>query len=171
MMLGILCHNPHLITDLDANTTPNAPLRCLSAVSLYGILDRLSFLRTGFPGADLMLECYGGLAALEEQVGPELAITPMDLDFERHPPSFLVAGECDRLCESTRLCASRLAAGSGTVSSKIYPGEIHGFFSMSWRPHYADLKADVLDFVETHDATGLAETGERDLDVGAEVGP
>ncbi len=171
MMLGILCLNPHLITDLDGDPKADAPLRCLSAVSLYGILDRLSFLRTGFPGADLMLECYAGLAAFEEQVEPDLAITPMDLDFESHPPSFLIAGENDRLCESTRLCAARLAAGSGTVSSKIYPGEIHGFFSMPWRPHYAELKADVLKFVEAHDALGMAATGERGVDVGAEVGP
>jgi acetyl esterase/lipase len=118
-----------------------------------------------------MLECYAGLAAFEEQVGPDLAITPMDLDFDSHPPSFLIAGENDRLCESTRLCASRLAAGSGTVSSKIYPGEIHGFFSMPWRPHYVELKADVLKFVEAHDALGMAATGERGLDVGVEVGP
>jgi len=158
MMLGILCHNPHLITDLNGDPTANAPLRCLSAVSLYGILDRLSWLRTGFPGADLMLECYAGLAAFEEQVGPDLAITPMDLDFESHPPSFLIAGEKDRLCESTRLCASRLAQGTGAVSSKIYAGEIHGFFSMSWRPHYAELKIDVLKFVQAHDSLGIEAT-------------
>ena len=70
MMLGILCSNPHLITDLNGEPTPEAPLRCRSVVSLYGILDRLSWLRTGFPGANLMLECYAGRAAFEEQVGP-----------------------------------------------------------------------------------------------------
>lgn len=160
MMLGILCANPDLISDLKADAAADAPLRCLSAVSLYGILDRLSFVQTGFPGADLMLECYAGLTAFEEQVGPELAITPMDLDFERHPPSFLIAGEHDRLCESTRLCAAWLAEGSGTVSSKIYPGEIHGFFSMSWRPHHAELKTDVLEFLEVHDVLTQASTSE-----------
>jgi acetyl esterase len=167
MMLGILCSNPHLITDLNGEPTPEAPLRCRSVVSLYGILDRMSWLRTGFPGANLMLECYAGRAAFEEQVGPDLAITPLDLDFDGHPPSFLIAGEKDRLCESTRLCAERLAARSGTVSSKIYAGEIHGFFNMTWRPRYAELKTDVLEFLEAHDALGETATGESAVEARA----
>jgi acetyl esterase/lipase len=108
-----------------------------------------------------MLECYAGSGAFEEQVGPDLAITPMDLEFERHPPSFLIAGEKDRLCESTRLCAARLASGSGVVASKIYEGEIHGFFSMRWRPRYAELRSDVLAFLEAHDLPAEAGTLEQ----------
>lgn len=151
MMLGILATNPRLIPDLGERAPATAPVSVASVVSLYGVLDRLSWLRTGFPGAELMLHCYGGPAAFGEQVGPELAFTPMDLEFEAHPPSFLAVGSRDRLCESTRILAKRLEGGSSTVVSKIYEGEIHGFFSMSWRPCYAELKTDVLAFLRTHD--------------------
>lgn len=167
MMLGIFCSNSHLIADLNGDPAARAALRCRSVVSLYGVLDRLTWLQTGFPGADLMLECYAGSGAFEEQVGPDLAITPMDLEFETHPPSFLIAGEKDRLCESTQVCAARLASGSGVVTSKIYEGEIHGFFSMGWRPGYAELKLDVLAFLEAHDLPAEAGTLEQSTEVSA----
>lgn len=157
MMLGIFSTNPELIANLREEGVTDAPMKCCSVVSLYGVLDRLSWLQTGFPGADLMLECYAGRAAFGETVGPGLAITPMDLEFETHPPTFLVAGSKDRLCESTRICARRLEAGPGIIASKIYEGEIHGFFSMPWRPCYSDLKRDVLAFLEAHDP--LVRTG------------
>jgi acetyl esterase len=162
MMLGILSANPPLIKDLKHGAVveagADAPIGCCSVVSLYGVLDRLSWMEHRFPGADLMLECYGGRAVLEEKVGPELAITPMDLEFETHPPSFLVAGSKDRLAESTRICARRLEAGPGIVSSKIYEGEPHGFFNMSWRPASSELKSAVLAFLGAHDPLGTADT-------------
>ena len=108
-----------------------------------------------------MLECYGGQAALEETVGPELRITPMDLEFESHPPSFLVAGSKDRLAESTRILAKRLEAGTGIVRSKIYEGEMHGFFNMSWRPASSELKRDVLAFLEAHDPFATGSNDQR----------
>jgi acetyl esterase len=150
MMLAIFSANPHLVRDLGNGPVAEAPMGCRSVVSLYGVLDRLSWLEHGFPGVDLMLECYGGLAVFEERVGPELSITPMDLEFEAHPPSFLIAGSKDRLGESTRICAKRLEAGPGIVASKIYEGEPHGFFNMSWRPASSELKGDVLAFLEAH---------------------
>jgi acetyl esterase len=159
MMLAIFSANPELMANLGDEAFAGVPVGCCSVVSLYGVLDRLSWLRAGFPGADLMLECYGGHAAFEEGVGPGLAITPMDLEFDTHPPSFLIAGSKDRLCESTRICVRRLEAGTGVVESKIYQGEIHGFFSMQWRPCHAELKRDVLAFLEAHDpfiGTGTA---------------
>lgn len=151
MMLAIFSANPHLLQDLSCEAIAAAPLGCCSVVSLYGVLDRLSWLDHGFPGASLMLECYGGPAALEEKVGPELRITPMDLEFDAHPPCLLIAGSRDRLSESTRICAKRLEAGPGIVSSKIYEGEPHGFFNMSWRRASSELKNDVLAFLEAHD--------------------
>jgi len=36
----------------------------------------------GFPSAALMLESYAGPEALAEEVGPEFAVTPMDLEFD-----------------------------------------------------------------------------------------
>jgi acetyl esterase len=161
MMLGIISANPHLLKDLGHTSITDAPLGCCSVVSLYGVLDRLSWREHGFPGADLMLACYGGEAALEEKVGPALSITPMDLEFETHPPSFLIAGSRDRLGESTRICAKRLDAGTGIVTSKIYEGESHGFFNMSWRPASLELKHDVLGFLEAHDPLGAVDTLEE----------
>ena len=58
----------------------------LSVVSLYGVLDRLSWIRNGFPAASLMLQSYAGKAAFEDKVGSELSIAPMDLSFDRCPP-------------------------------------------------------------------------------------
>jgi acetyl esterase/lipase len=85
----------------------------------------------------------------------------MDLEFESHPPSFLVAGSKDRLSESTRILAQRLEAGTGIVSSKIYEGETHGFFNMSWRPASVELKRDVLAFLEAQDPFGTGSDDRR----------
>ncbi len=153
MMLAILSANPSLLEPLRTGLT-ETPLACHSVVSLYGILDRLSWLEHGFPGAPLMLEAYAGQRAFREKVGPTLAITPMDLEFEEHPPAFLIAGSTDRLCPSTRILAKRLEEGAGVARSKIYEGEGHGFFSMDWRPAAVDCKAVLLDFFEEHDPGG-----------------
>jgi acetyl esterase/lipase len=109
-----------------------------------------------------MLECYVGKAGFEERVAPGQSITPMDLDFQEHPPTFLVAGSKDRLCESTRICVERLVAGRGIARSKIYEGEMHGFFNMRWRPGYAELRQDLLAFLEDHDGA-LAVSASRAL--------
>ena len=151
MMLGILNANRNLLAPLGIHTHASVPIACSSVVSLYGVLDRLSWVRTGFPGAELMLECYAGKAGCEARVAPERSITPMDLDFETHPPSFLICGSKDHLLESTRICAERLEAGPGLVETKIYDGEMHGFFNMHWRPHYVELKDDILAFLKAHD--------------------
>jgi acetyl esterase len=158
LMLGILCHNPHLIKDFDDTGASQAVLRCQSVVSLYGVLDRLSWVRNAFPGGKLMLHCYGGEAAFQQDVGPDLSITPMDLCFDTFPPSLLIAGTADPLCESTRICAERLNEGSGDSESKIFEGEKHGFFNMSWRPAAQVLRQDMLRFLERRDGSGIAAT-------------
>ena len=152
LMMGILCHNPHLIKDFDDSGDSQAVLRCQSVVSLYGVLDRLTWIRHEFPGGKLMLHCYGGKAAFAEEVDSKLAITPMDLSFDSYPPSFLIAGTKDQLCDSTRICAKKLETGTGDVESKIYEGEGHGFFNMSWRPAAAVLRKDMLSFLDKRDA-------------------
>lgn len=150
-MLGILCANPHLIKNLDEGMGATVPLVCHSVVSIYGVHDRLSWLRDAFPGARLMLECYGGKAAFADEVGPELALTPMDLEFDHFPPSFVLAGTKDALCRSTELCAAFLEEREGIVHEKLYPGEGHGFFNMSWRPAAQELRRDMLAFLAKHD--------------------
>ena len=148
MMLGILSRNPELLGALGPGAPSKVPVSIASVVSLYGILDRLSSRRNRFPGVDLMLECYGGKVVFEERVPADKAITPMDLEFDSYPPSFLVAGSKDRLCESTRICAERLKSSPGVAKLKIYEGEIHGFFSMEWRPGYSELRQDIFEFLE-----------------------
>jgi acetyl esterase/lipase len=151
MMLGILSANPKLLENLGASAGPPAPIHCHSVVSLYGVLDRLSWIEDRFPGGRLMLECYAGKAAFEAEVAPGLAITPMDLDFDAFPPSFLAAGTADQLCRSSKICAERLGRGPGKVVHKEYPGEGHGFFNMGWRPASLELKEDLLRFLNEHD--------------------
>ncbi|MBW2361948.1 MAG: alpha/beta hydrolase [Deltaproteobacteria bacterium] len=148
MMLGLLAANPALVRSIDPQRSSAMPLACHSVVSLYGVLDRLSWLEDGFPGAEIMLESYAGRAAFEPAVGPELAITPMDLEFEAAPPSFLCAGTEDQLCRSSRLFAERLASGSGKVVHKEYAGEGHGFFNGGRTKSDDQLNADVLEFLE-----------------------
>lgn len=150
MMLGILSKNPELLRNLGPGAPAALPLAIRSVVSHYGVLDRLSWLRNGFPGAGLMLECYGGKAVFEDRVPVHKAITPLDLEFDSYPPTFLAAGSKDRLCESTRLFARRLEAIPGTAKSKIYQGEVHGFFNMEWSASYAELRRDVFAFLEEH---------------------
>jgi acetyl esterase len=151
LMMGVLARNPHLIKDFDSGEGESSPGPCHSVVSLYGVLDRLSWLKNGFPGSRLMLDCYGGKAAFEQEVGPDLAITPMDLEFEAHPPSFLTAGTADQLCESSQICADRLRKGSGVVLHKEFAGERHGFFNFKGRSAYSELRSDILGFLAEHD--------------------
>ena len=61
-MLGLLTANPALVRDVDPERR-ELPLHCHSVVSLYGVLDRLSWIEDGFPGATNMLESYAGKAA------------------------------------------------------------------------------------------------------------
>mgnify|MGYP001828980295 FL=1 len=154
MMLGILSHNPRLLRVLGPSAPSEVPVSIASVVSLYGVLDRLSWRHNGFPGVDLMLECYGGKVVFEERVPADKAITPMDLEFDSYPPSFLVAGSKDRLCEATRICSKRLESIPGVAKTKIYEGEIHGFFSMEWRPGYSELRRDIFEFLEAHEPRG-----------------
>lgn len=152
MMLGLLASNPELVRAVDPERA-KVPLTCHSVVSLYGVLDRLSWIEDGFPGAESMLEGYGGRAAFEAEVGPELAITPLDLEFAAAPPSFLAAGTEDQLCRSSQLFARRLASGPGKVVHKEYPGEGHGFFNIGRSKSDAQLRSDIFEFLEAEDPT------------------
>lgn len=151
MMLGLLAANPGLVADVDPERREGLALPCHSVVSMWGVLDRLSMIEDRFPGAKNALERYGGRAAFEPEVGPELAITPMDLDFDTAPPSFICAGTKDPLCRSSRIFAERLAAGPGNVVHKEYQGERHGFFVFGSSRSAPQLNADILEFLESVD--------------------
>ena len=160
LMLGLLLENPRLLRELDPGLANLSLPRPLSVISLYGVLDRLSWLTTRFPGSRLMLACYAGRGAFEETVRPELAITPLDLEFERTPPCFLAAGTRDRLAESSRLAAQRLSGAGARVRFETYEGESHGFFNLSWRPQSARLRSDITDFLCELDRDAAADLSE-----------
>lgn len=147
-MLGILTANPELIKPIDPEFNQPTP-KPRSIISLYGVLDRLSWIEHKFPGATLMLHCYGGPAALESDVGPDQALTPMDLQFGALPPTFIAVGSKDQLARSSQLCAERLQSEFESVSYKVYEGEAHGFFNLN-RPASQELVADSLDFLARH---------------------
>lgn len=148
LMLGLLLAQRDLCDALDPSLRTLDLPRPRSVVSLYGVLDRLSWLERGFPGARLMLHCYGGRGAFETQVGPEGALTPLDLEFDSHPPCFIACGTRDRLAESSRLAHERLKASRGALRFAQYEGEGHGFFSTSWRPNSARLRRDIANFLD-----------------------
>ncbi len=150
-MLGLFLENPDLMESLGSDP-PRPTLKCLSMTSLYAPLDRLTWLKHGFPGAAFMLESYGGKAAFEERVGPELAITPMDLEFESFPPTFVVAASRDPLKESSDLFAEQLQTKAGSCQHKVYAGENHGFLFSCWRPNCVALRQDILDFLDKAEA-------------------
>lgn len=151
MMLGLLAHNPGLLSDVDPTRTDGLPLACHTVVSLYGVLDRLTWIEDGFPGAEMMLESYAGKAAFEPEVGRELAITPMDLDFDVAPPTLLTVGTEDPLLRSSRIFAERLGRGSGKVLLREYPGEGHGFFNLGRTKSAERMNVDILDFLQAED--------------------
>lgn len=146
LMLGLLLANPELISDLDEDFSGTLP-GVESVVSIYGVLDRHSWIEDGFPSAALMLECYAGPEALKPEVGPELAVTPMDLDFKQMPPTFIVAGSKDQLARSSQICAEAFGKRFDSVAYKVYPGEAHGFFNRSKRPASQELRGDILEFL------------------------
>jgi len=150
MMVGLFAHNPNLL-DAVAPERESLPLQCQTVVSLYGVLDRLSWIEDGFPGADMMMESYAGKASFEKEVGPEIAITPMDLDFETAPPTLLTVGTEDQLLRSSRIFAERLGAGVGKVRLIEYPGEGHGFFNFGKTKSDQQMNADILDFLAAED--------------------
>ena len=124
-----------------------------SVVSLYGVLDRRSWLEHRFPFARLMLQSYGGAACFDSEVGPELAFTPVDLEIRGGPPVWIGYGDADPLAESSRIGASHLEAGGVKTRIECYPGQGHGFFNFPKRPESQKLRADVLQFMSEVDAT------------------
>jgi acetyl esterase/lipase len=154
MMIGLFAANPGLLEAAEPGRAA-LPLECHSVVSLYGVLDRLSWIEDGFPGADMMMESYAGRAAFEPAVDPDLAITPMDLDFTSAPPSLLTVGTEDPLLRSSRLFAERLTKGSSRVVLKEYSGEGHGFFNLGRSQSAEQMNADILDFLSAEDPTSV----------------
>ncbi|MCV2870557.1 alpha/beta hydrolase [Defluviimonas sp. WL0002] len=59
--------------------------------------------------------------------GDPTAAPLADTDFAGLPPAFLLAAECDPLCDDSPDYASRIAAAGGRAHCEIAPGLVHGF--------------------------------------------
>jgi acetyl esterase len=149
MMLGLLAGRPEEARRLCPDQPAEGLPEVRSVISLYGVLDRISWLEDGFPGSTLMLQSYGGRAAFEPEVGPETALTPADIGFAGHPPCLLAIGTKDPLARSSRIAYEQMSQGEGDARLLVYEGEQHGFFSMGWRPAAGQLCGDVLDFLDS----------------------
>jgi acetyl esterase len=148
LMAGLMLEHPRLRANLGPGLEALELPEVRSVISLYGVLDRLSWLEHGFPGARLMLHCYGGRGAFEPRVGPDLALTPLDLDFDHCPRCLIAAGTRDPLMPSSKLAFEELEQRGARVRMEIYEGEQHGFFNMSWRDASQRLRTDIVDFLD-----------------------
>jgi acetyl esterase len=150
-MYGVLFFNPELLPHLGGDFSIDDLLPPETLVSLYGLLDRGTLI-----GDDpeqlksvvrLFLQSYCGTEVLQPgKIAPEYAITPMDLNWQNHPPCFLGVGDIDFLRDSSDLYARELQRRGIPVEHKIYPDAPHGFFNMR-HAQTPTLKRDVLAFL------------------------
>lgn len=152
VMLALLLEQRDAVEAWAPGATADTHPEIAGVVSIYGVLDRLSWLEHGFPASRLMMRSYGGSPALEAEVGPELAITPLDRDIDGGPPMWIAYGDADPLAESSRLGAAHLAQGGIRTHLECHPGERHGFFNFAGRPESQRLRADILRFLDDVDA-------------------
>ncbi|NOX28632.1 MAG: alpha/beta hydrolase [Actinobacteria bacterium] len=143
MMLGIILTNPATAADLGFASWTETP-KPASISSLYGVLDRLLWLDAGFPSAELFLQAYAGPEAFGVEVEASCAVTPMDLDFESLPPTFIAAAGKDKLASSS-LLAYETFGSDHDVEYKLYEGAAHGFYTQGKQMKV--LQADVADFI------------------------
>ena len=123
--------------------------RVQSITSLYGVLDRLSWIEVGVPSSSLMLHSYAGESAFAADVEPRHAVTPMDLTFDILPPTFIAAASKDQFARSSRICAEHLEQNFVDVRYKLYESARHGFFAFN-RPESQELLTDILEFLGAH---------------------
>jgi acetyl esterase/lipase len=148
MMLGLLLTNRERLCELDPDLVTRPLPEIASVVSLYGVYDRLSWIEDPWHVAKLMLHCYGGRGAFESEVGPDLALAPLDLRVTRRPPCLLAVGSRDPLLESARLAEKHLASLDGAFAVRVYDGEHHGFFNMPRREKSQLLRQDIELFLD-----------------------
>lgn len=146
-MLGLMIANPELLPRFDAIDAATLPA-IRSITSLYGVMDRFTFIEDGFPSARLFLTAYTGTLAPDAHQSPMIPVTPMDLgDFAVLPRTFVVAGSKDKLARSSMIWAEYLRKCFTQVEYKVYEGADHGFFSFG--KGSVELSDDVLRFLES----------------------
>ncbi|MDG2050184.1 MAG: alpha/beta hydrolase [Myxococcota bacterium] len=148
MMLALLGSSPSHFEAVDPALCQTQRPPMASVTSLYGVLDRISWVTNGFPMARLMLHCYGGPGATAEEVGPELSLTPCDLPPVLKVPCLLATGTADPLAESSQIARDHLTQNGAAIEYIEYPGEQHGFFNRPKRPASQQLRDDIIRFLD-----------------------
>lgn len=156
VMAALLLSDPLLLRQVDPWCDPRKLPAVVSVTSLYGVLDRTSLLQSKVPTLPTMLTAYAGAPALAENVGPEHAITPMDLAFVRHPPCLIACGGDDPILKSSELYAGRLKTDGHAVAFKTYAGAFHGFFNFPDGEPRRALRQDILAFLDEPGAYSAA---------------
>lgn len=147
VMAALLLSDASLLEQVDPWCDPKKLPQVLSVTSIYGVLDRTSLMQSSVPALSVMIAAYAGPQALSENVGPEHAITPMDLKFARHPRCLIACGGDDPILKSSELYAERLKTEGHDVTFKTYPGAFHGFFNFPEGEPKRNLRGDILAFL------------------------
>jgi acetyl esterase/lipase len=128
-MLGIILPNPELLplfSSIDADSLPEVK----SIAPLYGVFDRVEWIKDGFPLSGLFFSFYAGVKALDNSYMPPIPIAPMDLPpFNNLPPVFIAVGSKDSLQKVSKNYAEHLRKRFSDVDFKVYKGGKHGFMS------------------------------------------
>lgn len=86
------------------------------------------------------LELADPLTVLESDRAPERPL----------PPCFATCGTSDPLVADTQRLAQALAARGVVHEAHYYPGELHAFHALVWRPHARRCWQDTYRFLEAH---------------------
>jgi acetyl esterase len=76
------------------------------------------------------MDWFGGNYVAPAQHGDWRASPILAPDLRRLPPAFVLCGDCDPLRDESRDYADALRAAGNEASFHLYPGMIHGFFTM-----------------------------------------
>jgi len=129
MILGIILANPELLPQFDTIAAGLLP-EVKSIVTLYGVFDRVEWIKDGFPLSGLFFSFYAGEKAMNKDYVPPVPVAPMDLlTFDHLPPVFIVAGSKDSLQTVSKNYYEHLRKQFTQVEFKLYEGGKHGFFS------------------------------------------
>jgi acetyl esterase/lipase len=148
VMAGILIMNPALLAVVDPEMSVDDLPKVLSSTSIYGVMDRQTCLQPNIPVGATMIEAYGGPQALQEEVEAEYAITPQDLKFAKHPPTFLTVGAWDPLMAPNEAYAKRLEREGHKVKLKVYDKATHGYFNFPEGDVKNAARRDILAFLK-----------------------
>jgi acetyl esterase len=151
-MYGVVYSNPELLRHLGGEFCQDDLLPPASTVLLYGLLDRETLLKDKPEDMSkvvrLFLQSYGGETVLRQgPLPPEKAITPMDLEWQNHPPAFLGVGDIDFLFDSSERYVRELSQRGIAFTHKVYPKAPHGFFNFFHAQRPA-LRADIIEFLD-----------------------